>query len=128
MIDRLITDVLVKGRLPPRRIYLDLLNLFDKLVHCWKCVGSLLGISPNELDITVLQEKLHKAQPYQLIFNWQRRKGKGATFGALFKAIHRVYHHQRVLVNDAHHFCAYYIYKYLPIPGSRSVTVQYDSL
>ena len=113
----------MKDTVAPSHIYIDLLNLSNKLVHCWKSVGRLLGISHNELDIIVLQENLHQSQPYQLIYNWQRREGRGATFGALFKAIHRVYHHQRVLVNDAHHFCAYYIHKYLPIPGSCTVTV-----
>ncbi len=111
-------------RVAPSRIYIDLLNLSNKLVHCWKSVGRLLGISPNELDIIVLQENLHQSQPYQLIYNWQRREGRGATFGALFKAIHRMYHpddDQMVLVNDAHHFCVFYIHKYLPIPGSCTV-------
>ncbi len=104
----------LKDRFPPKRIYTDLLNLSKKLVRCWRSIGRLLGISRNELEIIV--EEKFESQPYHLINNWQMGKGDGATFGALFKAIHRVFHYQVVLVNDAHHFCERYVRNHLPIP------------
>ncbi len=88
--DCLILDAfMIKDRSPSS--YKALLDLSGKLERCWKNVGRLLGISPNELDNISLQEKSHNIidpPSYQLICNWQRREGKGATFGALFKAIH----------------------------------------
>ena len=108
-----IMDVL-KDRLPPKRTYIDLLNLSKKLVLCWRSIGRLLGIS--HIDLEIIAQETFESQPYHLINNWQRSKGKGATFGALFKAIHRVFHYQIVLVNDAHHFCEHYIRNHLPIP------------
>ncbi len=116
--DCFILDVFIKG--DTASSYTALLNLSTKLQNCWRIVGRLLGILPKELDkIDLPEEKLYNIidpPSYQLIFNWQRREGRGATFGALFKAIHRVFHHQPLLINDAHLFCVHYVHKYLPIP------------
>ncbi len=93
------------------------LELPEKLQCCWKNIGRLLGISPNELDkIAKENESDLFEQSYQLIYCWQRREGSGATLGALFKAIHRVfcYHDQSLLVLDAHCFCNYYVLEHLP--------------
>ncbi len=123
--DHLIMDVfMMKDRSAPS--YTAMLNLSIKLQNCWKNVGRLLGISPNELDNIVLPEKssnIIDPPSYQLIYNWQRREGRGATFGALFKAIHRVFHHQLEMVNDAHLFCVRYVHEHLPIPSSCTVSV-----
>ncbi len=78
------------------------LDLPQKLQSSWMNVGRLLGISANNLD-TVHKQKL------ELVYEWQRTEGKGATFGALFKAIHRVCELDSILIKDAHFFCEQYV-------------------
>ncbi len=112
-----ILDVFTKNLLAPS--YKAMLNLSIKLQNCWRIVGCLLGILPRVLDEIALLKKssnIFDLLSYQLIYDWQRREGRGATFGALFKAVHRVFHHQPLLVNDAHHFCVHYVHEHLPIP------------
>ncbi len=83
------------------------LNLLQKLQCCWINVGRLLGISENDLESI-------RTNNLEMIHEWQRREGKGATFGALFKAIQRVFELDSILINDAHFFCEYYLPKLMP--------------
>lgn len=99
------------------------LKLPEKLQCCWKDIGRLLGIPDTEIISIERELRLDLyEQSYQMLYRWQRREGKGAKFGALFRAIHRMYHHRPLLVNDAHKYCVHYVQHHLPLNTRTSLS------
>ena len=85
-------------------------SLALKVRACWKEVGCLMGIPLLDL-ITIERENSSDlyVRSYQLLCQWQRRYDNEATYGTLFKAIHRVFDYNPYLVNDAHNYCVCHI-------------------
>ena len=80
-------------------------HLALKIRACWKEVGCLMGIPLLDL-ITIEREygpDLY-VRSRQLLDQWQKRYDNEATYGTLFKAIHRVFDYSPYLVNDAHNY------------------------
>lgn len=84
-------------------------DLPQKLQCSWKDVGRLAGISENDLESKKSSDNIESS--CEMLFEWQK---KGATFGALFKAVHRMSEHRPAFLNDAHHFCIDYVEEHLP--------------
>ncbi len=82
-------------------------DLPQKLQCCWRNIGRLLGILEN--DFASRNQNSDDLDSYQMLYEWQRREGRGATFGALFKAIHRVYVHDPTHIFDAYLFSQQYV-------------------
>ena len=92
-------------------------SLASKIRLCWREVGYLMGISLSEV-LTVREEygpDLYR-QSYQLLCQWQRRSDHEATYGTLFKAIHRVFRHRSMRIIDAHTYCVRHVNNNLQSP------------
>ena len=68
----------------------------QKIAATWRYVARFLGLSDATLD-----NIQHAADPptlceqaFQMIYCWQREKGNKATYGALLRALHRVWEHK----------------------------------
>lgn len=71
-------------------------SVAQKIATTWKYVARFLGLS----DVT-LDNIQHGADPptlceqaFQMVYSWQREKGNKATYGALLRALHRVWEHE----------------------------------
>ena len=111
------SNILLKGQLDKLAIDSALFSeLAQKLRACWWEVGYLMGVSP--LDIaTIREEYTPDLCSYQLLCQWQRRNDNEATYGTLFKAVHRMFRYRPIKVNDAHNFCVCHVNnQLLPTP------------
>ena len=79
--------------------------LSEKLQCCWRSIGHLMGIPNLDLDTVAMEhpppEPLYE-QSYHMIYKWQRKNGRGATYGILFKAIKCLFDRSLDSINDAY--------------------------
>ena len=79
-------------------------NLSRMLSCCWRSVGSLMGIPLvrlNEIDIAASSD-ISFTPEYTMLLEWQRRNGRDATLGTMFKAIKCVFDYSPSYVNHAY--------------------------
>ncbi len=82
-----------------------------KLGPIWKFVGRFLGLSDTAIDQTE-QAELHdnRGQPFQMLHRWKREGGNEATYGALLRAVHRVFEHEPRKICGAHTFISEHLH------------------
>ena len=79
------------------------LKLGGMLRCCWWRVGSLMGIPLirlDEIDVAASSD-ISYTPGYSMLLEWQRRNGREATLGTVFKALKCMYYHRASAVNHA---------------------------
>ena len=80
------------------------LKLGGMLICCWRRLGSLMGIPLirlNEIDVAASSDVSY-TPGYSMLLEWQRRNGRDAVLGTVFKALKRVFDHSASHVNHAY--------------------------
>ena len=78
-------------------------DLSRMLRCCWRSVGSLMGIPLvrlTEIDIKAVSSDI--SPEYTMLSEWQKRNGRDATLGTMFKAIKCVFDYSPYYINHAY--------------------------
>lgn len=79
-----------------------MLDIGTEIQHRWKFIGRLMGVSESHISRVESDNPQHiREQSHQMLLAWQTHSDPRATYGTLFKAIHRVYRHDPFKVFDA---------------------------
>ena len=72
-----------------------ILEIGKKLGQRWKYVARFLGLCETTIDaVEYAYPRDLFEQSFQMLLRWQQEKGDEATYGALLRAIHRVWEHE----------------------------------
>ena len=80
-----------------------LLDLAQEVQQHQSFIGRFIGMSEADISATIQDNAPESPSEvfFQMFWNWQRRKGREATYGTLFMAICRVFEHDPLSVSSA---------------------------